>query len=69
MPDQGRLTEPRLPHTTPAVAPYYAPPPWKLPGARVLKLMYETDTEPLLAWLPAKIKRSSPPYAIITVSE
>jgi acetoacetate decarboxylase len=69
MPDQGRLTEPRLPHTTPAVAPYYAPPPWKLPGARVLKVMYETDAEPLLAWLPARLTRSSPPYAIITVSE
>ncbi|HET8944617.1 MAG TPA: acetoacetate decarboxylase family protein [Dehalococcoidia bacterium] len=69
MPDQGRLTEPRLPHTTPAVAPLYAPPPWKLPGARVLKVMYETDAEPLLAWLPARLTRSSPPYAIITVAE
>jgi acetoacetate decarboxylase len=69
MPDQGRLTEPRLPHTTPAVAPLYAPPPWKLPAARVLKVMYETDAEPLLAWLPARLTRSSPPYAIITVSE
>src|SRR5574341_2357461 len=69
MPDQGRLTEPRLPHTTPAIAPYYASPPWKLPDARVLKVMYETDAEPLLTWLPAKLTRSSPPYAIITISE
>jgi acetoacetate decarboxylase len=69
MPDQGRLTEQRIPHTTPAAAPLYAPPPWKLPGARVLKVMYETDAEPLLSWLPAKLTRSSPPYAIITVSE
>ena len=69
MPDQGRLTEPRVPHTSPAVAPLYPPPPWKLLGARVLKLMYETDVEPLLAWLPPKLTRSSPPYAVITVAE
>lgn len=69
MPDQGRLTKPRVPHTSPAVAPLYPPPPWKLLGARVLKLMYETDVEPLLAWLPPKLTRSSPPYAVITVAE
>ena len=69
MPDQGRLTEPRLPHTSPAPAPLYPPPPWKLLGARVLKVMYETDTEPVLAWLPSKLTRSSPPYAIITCAE
>ncbi len=67
MPDQGRLTEQRVPHTTPAISPLYPPPPWPLPGARVLKVMYETDVQPLLAWLPAKLTRSSPPYAIITV--
>ncbi len=69
MPDQGRLTEPRVPHTSPAIAPLYPPAPWKLPGARVLKLMYETDVEPLLSWLPPKLTRSSPPYAVITVAE
>jgi acetoacetate decarboxylase len=69
MPDQGQLTEPRLPHTSPALSPLYPPPPWKLPGTRVLKVMYETDAEPLLAWLPPKLTRSSPPYAVITVSE
>lgn len=69
MPDQGRLTEPRVPHTSPSIAPLYPPPPWKLPGARVLKLMYETDVEPLLTWLPPKLTRSSPPYAVITVAE
>lgn len=30
--------------------------------------MYETEVQPLLAWLPAKFTRSSPPYAIITVA-
>ena len=69
MPDQGRLTEPRVPHTSPAVAPLYPPAPWKLPGARVLKVMYETDVEPLLSWLPPKLTRSSPPYTVITVAE
>jgi len=69
MPDQGRLTEQRIPHTSPAIAPLYPPPPWKLPGVRVVKLMYETDVEPLLAWLPPKLTRSSPPYAVITIAE
>jgi acetoacetate decarboxylase len=69
MPDQGRLTEQRLPHTSPAVSPLYPPPPWKLPGARVLKVMYETDAEPLLAWLPPRLTRSSPPYAVVTIAE
>lgn len=69
MPDQGRLTEQRVPHTSPALAPLYPPPPWKLPGVRVLKVMYETDAEPLLTWLPPRLTRSSPPYAVITVAE
>lgn len=69
MPDQGRLTEQRVPHTSPAISPLYPPPPWKLPGARVLKVMYETDAEPLLTWLPPRLTRSSPPYAVITVAD
>jgi acetoacetate decarboxylase len=68
MPDQGRLTEERLPHAAPAIAPLYPKPPWPLPGARVLKLLYETDTDPVLAWLPPKLMRSSPPYAVLTVA-
>jgi acetoacetate decarboxylase len=31
--------------------------------------MYETDAEPLLAWLPPTLTRSSPPYAVITIAE
>ena len=69
MPDQGRLTEPRVPHTSPVIAPLYPPPPWKLPSARVLKVMYETDADPLLTWLPPKLTRSAPPYAVFTVAE
>ena len=68
MPDQGRLTQERLPHAAPAIAPLYPKPPWPLPGARVLKLIYETDTEPVLTWLPPKLTRSSPPYAVLTVA-
>ncbi len=69
MPDYGRLTQERLPHTTPAAAPLYPPPPWPLPGAQVLKLIFETDTDPVLKWLPPKLSRSSPPYALITVAQ
>jgi hypothetical protein len=34
----------------------------------MLKLLYETDKEPVLAWLPPKLTRSSPPYAVLTVA-
>jgi len=68
MPDYGRLTEERLPATAPAIAPLYPPAPWALPGATVLKVLYETDAEPLLTWLPPKLSRSSPPYAVLTVA-
>ena len=68
MPDQGRLTQERLPHASPVASPLYPKPPWRLPGARVLKLVYETDAEPVLAWLPPKLTRSSPPYVILTVA-
>jgi acetoacetate decarboxylase len=67
MPDHGRLVEELVPHTTPLLAPPYPPPPWKLPGATILKFVFETDTEPVLTWLPPKLTRSSPPYAAITV--
>src|SRR3990170_1608975 len=68
MPDYGRLTQDELPHTLPAVSPLYPPPPWPLPGARILKLVFETDKETVLRWLPPALSRSSPPYAIITVA-
>jgi len=68
MPDQGRLTQERLPHASPVASPLYPKPPWRLPGARVLKLVYETDAEPVLAWLPPKLTRSSPPYVVLTVA-
>ena len=67
MPDAGQLTEDRVAHTGPVLAPLYPPPPWSLPGARVLKVMFETDKEAVLAWLPNKLTRSSPPYSTITV--
>jgi acetoacetate decarboxylase len=68
MPDYGRLTEERLPATSPAIAPLYPPAPWPLPRAAVLKVLYETDGEPVLTWLPPKLSRSSPPYAVLTVA-
>lgn len=68
MPDYGRLTEERLPATSPAIAPLYPPAPWALKGATILKVLYETDAEPVLTWLPPKLSRSSPPYAILTVA-
>jgi acetoacetate decarboxylase len=69
MPDQGRLTEDLVTHTSPVSAPLYPPPPWKLEGARVLKVMFETDKEPLLEWLPPKLTRSSPPYGLVVVED
>ena len=67
MPDQGRLTEDRVSHSTPIPSPLYPPPPWKLPGARMLRVLFETDKDPLLTWLPPKLTRSTPPYAIISI--
>lgn len=67
MPDAGRLTEDLVAHAGPLPAPLYPPPPWELPRARVLKVLFETDKEPVLQWLPPKLTRSSPPYAAITV--
>ncbi len=68
MPDYGRLTEERLPSASPVIAPLYPSAPWSLPGAWVLKVLYETDVEPVLAWLPPKLSRSSPAYAVVTVA-
>lgn len=68
MPDLGHLRRDRLPHALPLTAPLYPPPPWKLPGASTLKLTFETDTEAALNWLPSSLGRTSPAYAIITVS-
>ena len=33
-----------------------------------MKVVYETDAGPLLDWLPPKLTRSSPPYAVMTVA-
>ena len=68
MPDLGRLKRDRLPHALPVTAPLYPPPPWPLPGARILKLTFETDAETALNWLPPSLGRTSPAYAIITVA-
>lgn len=68
MPDYGRLAQERLPHTTPTVSPLYPPPPWALPGARILKLVFETDKEATLNWLPPTLSRSTPPYAVVIVA-
>ncbi len=68
MPDLGRLKRDRLPHALPVTAPAYPPPPWPLPGARTLKLAFETDAETALNWLPPSLGRTSPAYAIITVT-
>ncbi len=59
MPDYGRLTQERLPHALPLVSPLYPPPPWPLPGARILKLAFETDQDTVLNWLPPTLSRSS----------
>ncbi|HEU4758674.1 MAG TPA: acetoacetate decarboxylase family protein [Dehalococcoidia bacterium] len=68
MPDYGRLGKDTLPHTTPITSPLYPPPPWRLPGARILKLLFETDKDAVLSWLPPTLSRSSPPYGVIIVA-
>ena len=67
MPDQGRLAEAGVTHTTPVPAPLYPAPPWKLPGARVLRAIFETDKDAVLEWLPPKLTRSSPPYGLVSI--
>jgi acetoacetate decarboxylase len=34
----------------------------------MLKVLYETDKEPVLNWLPSKLTRSTPPYAVLTIA-
>ena len=68
MPEYGRLGQDTLAHTSPALAPLYPPPPWPLKNASVLKIAYETDAAPILQWLPPRLSRSAPPYAIVTVA-
>lgn len=69
MPDRGLLSEDRVSHASPTLSPLYPPPPWKLPGARMLRALFETDKEPLLDNLPPKLTRSTPPYAIISIDD
>jgi acetoacetate decarboxylase len=68
MPEYGRLGQDTLAHTSPALGPLYPPPPWPLKNAHVLKIVYETDAAPVLQWLPPRLSRSAPPYAIVTVA-
>jgi hypothetical protein len=68
MPEYGRLGQDLLAHTSPALAPLYPPPPWPLKNVRVLKITYETDAAPVIQWLPPRLSRSAPPYAIVTVA-
>jgi hypothetical protein len=67
MPDQGRLAEAEVAHTSPVAAPLYPPPPWKLPGARILRAVFETDADAVLENLPPKLTRSSPPYGLVSI--
>ncbi|MBI1885959.1 MAG: acetoacetate decarboxylase family protein [Chloroflexi bacterium] len=68
MPDFGRLSADRLPHTTPVAAPLYPPPPWSLPGAEILKVTFEIDKDVCLNWLPPSLGRTSPAYAHVIIA-
>jgi acetoacetate decarboxylase len=39
-----------------------------LPGARTLKIVFETDSQAALNWLPPSLGRTSPAYGIITAT-
>lgn len=68
MPDYGQLTQDALAHTGPQSAPLYPPPPWLLPGSRLVKVMFETDSAALLESLPPKLSRSYPAYGVISIA-
>ena len=67
MPEFGRLTRDRVPFTTPFVAPLYPPPPWALPDAHILQVLFEIDRDVALEWLPPGLSKPVPPYAQILV--
>ena len=68
MPEYGRLSEEKLPFTTPFIAPLYPPPPWKLEDSRILLMSFEIDKQLAEAWLPPALSRSYPPYGHIMVT-
>ena len=68
MPDFGELSAKNHPYTTPALAPLYPSPPWKLDGAQVLQLSFETDKEMVMQWAPTNLTRTIPPYAHLVVA-
>jgi hypothetical protein len=68
MPEYGRLGQDILAHTSPALAPLYPAPQWPLKNVRILKITYETDAAPVIQWLPPRLSRSAPPYAIVTIA-
>lgn len=69
MPEFGRLRREDLPASTPFPAPLYPPPPWPLPGARILQLSFEIDRDTALHWLPTSLSRPTPPYANILIAD
>ena len=67
MPEFGRLSREQVPFTTPFVAPLYPPPPWPLPEAQILQVLFEIDREAALEWLAPGLAKPVPPYAQILV--
>jgi len=67
MPDYGLVAAEELGPTTPQLAPLYPALPWKMPGARIIKLAFEVGTDFIRHTLPAGLARSTPPYGTLIV--
>lgn len=68
MPEYGRMTGDRQQLSHPPDTSGYPQPPWKLPGAEVLQVVIEVDTEAALDHLPAQLTRPVPAYAKLIVA-
>jgi Acetoacetate decarboxylase (ADC) len=68
VPEYGRITAERLPFIDPPDKSDYPKPPWKLPGAEVLQVVFEVDNEAALDHLPAQLTRPVPAYAKLIVT-
>jgi hypothetical protein len=68
VPEYGRIDQQRMPFIDPPDVSGFPPPPWKLPGAEVLQVTIEVDTEAALDYLPEQLTRPVPAYAKLIIA-